>query len=122
MLISSVSRDKRVVCGIESAFAFFVGEIESFKVFNKDVFCDILDSSNITALIDRLSGEIVLSCCVSNYLFPASAIFCFDGSVVVALYPEMEITPSCHHFIIGLLVIIEFFKVCYVAPNLTATN
>ena len=120
--ISSVSTDKWVVCGIESVFASFVGEIESFKVFYKDVFCNVFDSCNITALIDRLSGEIVLCCCVSHDLLPASSIFCSDGLIVVTLYPEMKITSSCYHFIVGLLVVIELFKVCYIAPNLTATN
>jgi hypothetical protein len=122
VLISSVSAYKGVVGGIEPVFTEFIGEVESFEVFDKDIFCDFFDSGDITTLIDGLSGEEVFSGCVSDYLFPPSAIFRFDSPVMVALDPKMEVASSLDHFIVGLFVVIELFKVGDVAPNLTATN
>lgn len=57
---------------------------------------------------------------MSDNLLPPCSIFGFDGSVVIALDPEMEVTSSNDHFVVCLFVVVELFEVGDVTPNLTA--
>jgi hypothetical protein len=59
---------------------------------------------------------------VGYHFLLTGPVLCFYCAVVVALDPELEISSSQHHCVIGLFVIIEFLKIRYIAPDITAAN
>jgi hypothetical protein len=120
MAIPSVSADEWIVGSIELGLTGIVREVKSFEVFNKDVFCDVFNSRHIPTFVQWLKRKIILGRGVSYNLLPPCSIFCFDGSVVIALDPKVEVTSSDDHFVVSLFVFIELFEVGNVAPNLTA--
>jgi hypothetical protein len=67
MLVSPVSAHEGLVSICECHFACWVCEVESFQVFDKNVFSQILDTGNIAALINRFKRVIILRCSVSNH-------------------------------------------------------
>ena len=42
-----------------------------------------------------------------------------DSLIMIALNPELEVSSSRNHFIVGLLVVIELFEIGDVGTNFT---
>lgn len=108
MLIPLITIDKRVISWSECILTLWISEIKFLLVLYEYVFHDILNTSNISTLINRFYREIILWCSMCNNFFSSCSIFCTDCFIMITFNPKMKITSSNDHFIICLFILIEF--------------
>lgn len=108
-LIPFISADKAIVCGSESRLRVCISKIESFHIANEDIFGDIFNSANIPTFINALLGMIQLGSSICDHFLSFGSIFSLNSPIMVALYPEYEISSSLYHFLVCGFVIFKFF-------------
>lgn len=82
----------------------------------------VLNPSNFSTFVDTLRRPKILSGSVGDNLAGTGAIPSAIGLIVVALYPKTEISPTLHHLIVSLLVVVESLAVVDVILDVTTAD
>ena len=118
--ISSVYSYEVIESCPEYVITAIVTEIVPFEVMKKNKTLYIINTLKRSTFINSLRDCKFLSCSMCyNFSPPSCSPSTATSYVVIALYPEGEITSSFYHFVIGLLIVIILFHVLDVILDFT---